>query len=128
MTWTATKRDELVDALGDRTGDPTRVHRHRPDNLAAPCLFIDEPRHRPSSDGATVDVEFPVVVVVDGAIGAQLRKLDDLVDRAIAAAYDVGELVDSRPTPLDVGGPTLRARTVTAGVTVEAFIWCTPTP
>jgi len=132
MTATRAAGDALYAELVDRFGTafPTlagRVHRHRPpdDGIAAPCVFIDVARHRPTGD-YELAVIFPVVVVVDGDDMAQRADLEDRVDVVITAGATVGEVGDSTPDTIPVGGPRLRSVTVAVSIPIGAASWCAP--
>jgi hypothetical protein len=117
-------RDDVFRALtGALAGHPWRVRRTSGVMPAAPSIFIDSPTvvvTQPS----IVSVSFPVVIVVDGAVDAQVEALDDLVARVWSALDRVGTVVDSRPAVVDVGGPSLRAQIVNVELAVAATTLC----
>ena len=122
----ADARTELHDALLDVTPATWRVHRTAPAQITAPCVFLDSPAILTNTPGL-VTLTFPVVMVVDGAIYAQLEQLDDLLSAVWTAASKVGMPTTSNPVALDVGGPTLRAQVLNVELVVAAVTMCPPT-
>jgi hypothetical protein len=123
-------RTALYDALRASTAlAQWRVHRTTPRQIAAPTIYIDSVEL--SVDGGIgagmVEVMFPIVLVHDGAVRAQVEALDDMVAHVWTAALSVGNPTDSRPVNLDVGGPTLRSHLVRVEVPVLAYTLCPPT-
>jgi len=128
MTEVSAARTRLYDALAVGTLLPTwRVHRVSPTQVTAPSIFIDSVElGLDAVEGASfVAAVFPVVVVADGSVKAQIEALDDV----LAYVWDAsraggGEPTDSRPIALDVGGPTLRAHVVRVGMFLTARTLC----
>ena len=130
-TEVSSARTRLFDALTEHTGaSPWRVHRVTPAQIAAPSIYIDSVEL--SLDGVTgavfVEAMFPIVVVADGAVRAQVEALDDV----LAFVWDASRLAgaepsDSRPIALDVGGPTLRAHVLRVSMALSARTLC-PSP
>lgn len=119
-------RDEVYAALQGAVGDfPWRVHRTADTQPAAPVIFIDSPSLQTGASGI-VNVALPVVIVVDGSIAAQVDALDDFLARVWGPLARVGNVSDSRPAVLDVGGPSLRAQIVNVSVDVTAGSLCPP--
>lgn len=123
-------RTALYDALRNETrlAASWRVHRTTPRQIAAPTVYVDSAELGVDVDNgvAFVAVTFPVVLVHDGAVRAQVEALDDMLAYAWTAALTVGDPVDSRPVNLDVGGPTLRAHILRVGIPVQAYTMCPP--
>lgn len=124
-------RTRLYEALTANGALPGwRVWRTTPAQVAAPTVFIDSVElGLDSIEGATfIGAIFPVVIVADGAVRAQVEALDDTLayvwDSCRAAG---GEPTDSRPINLDVGGPTLRAHVLRVGMLITARTLC-PAP
>ena len=129
LTDVSRARTSLFDALrADAVLSPWRVYRVTPRQIAAPTIFLDSAElGRDTVDGVGfVSVMFPVVLVHDGAVRAQVEALDDMLAHVWTAALTVGDPSDSRPVAMDVGGPTLRAHVVRVGVTVQAYTMCAP--
>lgn len=125
-------RDELFAALQTVVGAPWRVHRITPSQIAAPCLYIGGVTLAATTVGSPgvgmVVATFPVYVVADGLERKQTEQLDDLVSQAWDAAYLCGaEPTDAAPTPLNVGGPNLRAHVVQVDLPIRALTLCAPT-
>jgi hypothetical protein len=129
----ATARAELVAALGPVL--PGRVDPYPPPagRVAAPKIWIGDPETIPATIGQSTAVtlaRFPVAVIYDGAVHAQVAGLDDLVSAVIDAvsAAPGFEPDGSRTGPI-LGLPldsTIRAHTVTATVTITARTLCPP--
>ena len=123
-------RTALYDALrADTALTSWRVHRTTPRQIAAPTIYIDSVEMGTDDVNGAVFVEcmFPVVIVHDGAVRAQVDALDDMLAHVWTAALSVGTPADSRPVNLDVGGPTLRSHLLRVGVPVLAYTLCPPT-
>lgn len=123
-------RSALYDALRSSAALASwRVHRVTPRQIAAPTIYIDSVElSNDSVEGATfVECRFPIVLVHDGAVRAQVEALDDMLAHVWTAAMTVGDPIDSRPVNLDVGGPTLRSHLVRVGVPIQAITLCPPT-
>ena len=119
-------RGELYAALQAALGDiPWRVHRTADTQPAPPVVFIDTPTMTSGGNGI-VSVELPVVVIVDGAVVAQVDQLDTFLARLWGPLARVGTVGTSRPAVLDVGGPSLRAQIVTVSQDVTAAGLCPP--
>ena len=123
-------RTALYEAL---RADPAlvswRVWRTTPRQIAAPTIYIDSVElDEDNVNGARfVICTFPIVLVHDGAVRAQVEALDDMLAHVWTAALQVGDPTRSRPDNLDVGGPTLRSHLVSVGVPVQAYTMCPPT-
>jgi hypothetical protein len=124
-TAVAQARTDLHDALKTVTPSTWRVHRTAPPQVTAPVVFIDSPSIVTQGSGI-VGVVFPVVMVVDGTVRAQLEQLDDLLSAVWSAASRVGMPTGSNPTALDVGGPSLRAQVLSIEITMAAITLCAP--
>lgn len=122
-------RTKLYDALRGSTAlNAWRVHRVAPRQIAAPTIFLDSAELSLDAVNGVgfVSVMFPVVLVHDGAVRAQVEALDDMLAYVWTAALTVGDPTDSRPVNLDVGGPTLRSHMMRVGVLVQAYTMCPP--
>ena len=106
-----------------------RVHRTTPRQIAAPTIYIDSVEMGVDRNvgAGFVECMFPVILVHDGAVRAQVEALDDMLAHVWTAATTVGDPSDSRPVNLDVGGPTLRSHLLRVGVHVQAYTMCPPT-
>lgn len=123
-------RTALYDALrASSVISSWRVHRTTPRQIAAPTIYLDSVElSTDEQNGATfVECMFPVILVHDGAVRAQVEALDDMLAHVWTAAMTVGDPTDSRPVNLDVGGPTLRSHQVRVGVLIQAITLCPPT-
>ena len=102
---------------------------HDTRQIAAPTIYIDSVELGTDDvNGATfVTVMFPIILVHDGAVAAQVEALDDMLAHVWVAAMTVGDPTDSRPVNLDVGGPTLRSHLMRVEVPVQAYTLCPPT-
>ena len=121
----AEARTALHEALQGVTPSTWRIHRTAPAQITAPVVFIDSPTIASTTPGL-VTVSFPVVMVVDGTVRAQLEQLDDLLAAVWTAASKAGSPTSSNPVALDVGGPSLRAQVLTVEITVAAVTMCPP--
>lgn len=122
----STFRDAVYAALQGAVGEfPWRVHRTADVQPAAPTIFIDSPTLTAGSAGI-VTVALPVVIIVDGAVVSQVDALDDFLARVWGPLARAGNVSDSRPAVLDVGGPSLRAQIVNVSVDVTAGSLCPP--
>jgi hypothetical protein len=122
-------RTALYDALrGASALSPWRVHRTTPRQIAAPTIYLDSAELSLDAVNGVgfVSVMFPVVLVHDGAVRAQVEALDDMLAHVWTASLTVGDPSDSRPVNLDAGGPTLRSHVVRVGVSVQAYTMCPP--
>jgi hypothetical protein len=116
---------------------PGRVDPYPPalGRVVAPKVWIGDEETVPATIGSNTTVtlvRFPVVIVYDGAVHAQVAGLHDLVS-AVLDAVDAAAGFDSdgsRPgLPLDVPlDSTLRGRVVTATATITARTLCPTTP
>jgi len=106
-----------------------RVHRVIPDQIAAPTIYIDsvELAREPFNDATFIVATFPIVMVVDGAVRAQVETLDDMIAHVWDAASAVGEPSRTRPFSLDAGGPSLRAHTMDVDMPLLARTLCPET-
>lgn len=124
-TAVAQARTDLHAVLKSVTPQTWRVHRTDPVQIAAPMVFIDNPTISTSQPGL-VAVTFPVVMVVDGTITAQVEQLDDLLSAVWSAASKVGAPTNAGPAALDVGGPSLRAQVLSVTIDMAAVTLCPP--
>ena len=130
LTAVSVARTALYDALrGSQALAQWRVHRTTPRQIAAPTIYIDavEMSVDDGTGAGVVEVMFPIILVHDGAVRAQVEALDDMLAHVWSAAMQVGNPTDSRPANLDVGGPTLRSHLVRVGVPVLAYTMCPST-
>ena len=130
LTAVSVARTALYDALrASGTLAQWRVHRVVPRQIAAPTIYIDDNEfdEDESNNGTVVIVSFPVIIVHDGAVRAQVEALDDMLAHVWTAAMTVGDPTRSRPVNLDVGGPTLRSHLLSVEVPVQAYTMCPPT-
>lgn len=119
-------RDAVFAALqGAASEFPWRVRRTADPQPVAPTIFIDSPSMTAGASGI-VSVALPVVVIVDGAVVAQVDALDTFLARLWGPLAAVGNVTDSRPAVLDVGGPSLRAQIVNVSTDVTAAGLCPP--
>ena len=135
MSRLADARTVLVAALGPVL--PGRVDPYPPTGgrVAAPRIWIGDVDTDPATIGAATAVtlaRFPVVIVYDGAVHAQVAGLDDLLSAVLDAvgAATGFEADGSRTRPvadLPVDS-TVRSIVVTATVTITARTLCLPTP
>lgn len=105
-----------------------RVHEFRPRVPAFPAVWLGDVRTYLNGDQETV-VTIDVITCVDGDDTAQLRALltyADAIHDAIWSAF--GRPVGREPITLDVGGPNLRAVTVTAEFLIPSPTLCPPDP
>jgi hypothetical protein len=105
-----------------------RVHEFRPRVPAFPAVWLADVRTYLNAEQETV-VTIDVVACVDGDDTAQLRAqltYADAIHDAIWSA--MGRPVSREPTTLDVGGPNLRAVTVTAEFLIPSPTLCPPDP
>ena len=123
-------RTALYDALRASAAlSSWRVHRVTPRQIAAPTIYLDAVELSEDNLGGSatlVECMFPIVLVHDGAVRAQVEALDDMLAHVWTAALTVGNPTDSRPVALDVGGPTLRSHLVRVGVHIQAYTMCAP--
>ena len=124
-TAVAEARSELHEALKGVTPSTWRVHRTAPPQITAPTVFIDSPSILTTTPGLVL-VTFPIVMVVDGTVRAQLEQLDDLLSAVWTAASRVGAPTASNPIARDVGGPSLRAQVVSVEIDIAASTMCLP--
>jgi hypothetical protein len=131
----ADARTVLVAALGPVL--PGRVDPYPPTGgrVAAPRIWIGDVDTDPATIGAATAVtlaRFPVVIVYDGAVHAQVAGLDDLLSAVLdAVGAATGFEADGSRTRPVAGLPvdsTVRAIVVTATVTITARTLCLPTP
>jgi hypothetical protein len=123
-------RTALYDALrADTFLASWRVHRVTPRQIAAPTIYLDSAELGLDAVNGVgfVSVMFPVVLVHDGAVRAQVEALDDMLAHVWTAALNAGsDPSDSRPVNLDAGGLTLRSHVVRVGTLVQAYTMCPP--
>jgi hypothetical protein len=123
----ASARAALHDVLGPLL-PAGRVHRYPPDQLVAPCCWIDQPSFA-VVDGLTV-ADYPVHVVADGNPSEQCRILDELADAAWTLMTGPYVPLDCTPSTVDpgTGSPELRSYQITVQVCVDAISFCPPEP
>ena len=99
---------------------PGRVYAHPPTSGRAvtPSIFVEQDTADPFID--EVVVTFPVWVVADGAIEAQVQAHAGIVWNAMLALYPLGHRVGWRP--VQVAG--LRATVIEVDVLIDAFGLC----
>ena len=124
-TAVAQARTDLHTVLKGVTPSSWRVHRTSPAQITAPSIFIDSPSILTNTPGL-VSVTFPVVMIVDGTVTAQLEQLDDLLSAVWTSASKVGSPTTSNPVALDVGGPSLRAQVLSVEIVMAASTMCAP--
>jgi hypothetical protein len=116
---------------------PGRVDPYPPPagRVAAPKVWIGDVDTTPTTIGTSTTVtlaRFPVVIVYDGAVHAQVAGIDDLLSAVLDAVNSEPgfEADGSRPgLPLDMPlDSTLRGHIVTASVTITARTLCPPAP
>jgi hypothetical protein len=124
-TAVAQARTDLYEALRTVTPSTWRIHRTSPPQIVAPCVFPDSPSITTQSNGL-IAVSFPVVMITDGTVTAQLEQLDDLLSAVWTAASKIGVPTNSSPASLDVGGPSLRAQVLSVEIAMTASTMCSP--
>jgi hypothetical protein len=114
---------------------PGRVDPYPPPagRVAAPKIWIDVADPVPATIGSNTTVtlaRFPVVIVYDGAVHAQVAGLDELQSAVIdAIAAAAGFEFDGPGTTVNLPfDSTLRAVTLTATSTITARTLCPPAP
>lgn len=119
----AALRDVLAPILPDG-----RVHVYPPDQLVAPCAWIDQPSFA-VDDGLTV-ADYPVHLAADGNPSEQCRILDDLADAAWTLLTGPYLPVDCQPSTVDpgTGAPEMHTYVITVQVCVDAISFCPPDP
>lgn len=104
-----------------------RVHLYPPDQLVAPCAWVDQPSWS-IVDGLTV-AEYPVHLVADGNPSEQCRLLDSMADAAWTLMVGPYIPLDSQPGTVDPGsGVELHEYVITVQVCVDAVSFCPPIP
>lgn len=113
-----TTRAALVTAL--EAVLPGRVYAHPPTSGRAvtPSIFVEQTTANPFAD--EVVAIFPVWVVADGAIEAQIEAHDGLVWNATLALYPLAQRLGWRP--MAVTG--MRATVIEVEVLLDAFGLC----
>lgn len=130
----ATARADLHAALASVLPGRVDAYPPAPGRLAAPKVWVGDVDTVPATIGTATAVtvaRFPVVVVYDGAVHAQVAGLDDLLS-AVIDAIDAapGFDADGSRAGLVPGAPLdsqLRASVVTATATITARTLCPPT-
>src|SRR3954468_21279296 len=123
----ATARQQLYTAL--LSALPTgRVALHPPGQLVSPAIYIDTPAGAIATEGRSqfLVATFPVICVADGAPGPQALAVDDLIALVWDLAGDAGTPSGWFSYALDVGGPSLRAATVSVDVPLIGRTLCDP--
>lgn len=131
MSKIADARAQLVDALRAAMPD-VRVHAVTPNRPDSPCVWVGAAsvdRISVGSPGAILSVVgFGVYVVADGRPDQQTLSLDDGIAAVWDAVLSIGWTpIDATPTPIDVGGPSLRGALVRVEHTLSALTLCAPT-
>jgi len=113
---------------------PDRAHAVPPDQIVAPCMWVDVPSIRVDDLGRGAQFvvsTWPLYLVVDGADPVQVAWLDDGVarmwDQLDALPYTTA--VAGNPTAIDAGtgvGTSLRAYVITVDVQHMARTLCLP--
>lgn len=144
----ADARQALVDALAPIL--PGRVDPYAPPPgvaFVAPYIWIGQPAGVRTTIGERTVVmvaTFPVTVIYDGSVKAQLAGLDDVVSQVVdaVAAVPRAEVARWRPIPPEAGQPAngratvidvdqpanRRATVIDVDVTITAATLCLPTP
>lgn len=137
------QRSRLHEAIADVFVAPVggftfsgRVDRTPPSKIAAPRAFIgDSTGTRVSGNaGATYVVGFPVWVLYDGNVRAQVDGIDEIVarihDAAATAGFDVvGHTPASLPPELAAIAPAhVRTSVVSIETSARGLTLCTPNP
>jgi hypothetical protein len=133
MSRLADARTVLVDALAPVLPGRVDAYPPAPGRVVAPKVWVGEPETIPATIGERTTVtlaRFPVVVVYDGAVHAQVAGLDDLVAAVVdavnaAAGFDSDGSRPGPPTGVTLD-QTFRAHTVTATATITARTLCPP--
>ena len=135
MSLLADARADLLAALTPVLPGRVDPYPPVPGRVAAPKVWIGVPDTYPTTWGTTSTVvqlaRFPVVVVYDGAVHAQVAGLDDLVSAVLdAVGAAAGFESDGSRADLPVAGApsdsSMRAVVVTATVTITARTFCPP--
>ena len=105
-----------------------RVSQFPPSQLVSPAVYIDTPAGSIQSEGRGqfLVATFPVVVVADGAPVPQAASVDDLIALVWDFASAAGTPSGWFSYPLDVGGASLRAATVSVDVPLIGRTLCDP--
>jgi hypothetical protein len=105
-----------------------RVWAYPPAQLVAPCVFIETSAGSLTSagNGTLLLASFPVVVVSDGDTKPSSLGLDELIANAYDLSRTVGSPTGWQARPLDAGGLTLRAATLTVEMPIAARTLCNP--
>ena len=99
---------------------PGRVYAHPPTSGRAitPSIFVEQSTADPFAD--EVVATFPIWVVADGAVEAQIEAHDGIVWNAMLALYPIAQRIGWRP--MAVAG--MRATVVEVEVLLDAFGLC----
>jgi hypothetical protein len=104
-----------------------RVHLYPPDQLVAPCAWIDQPSWT-IVDGLTV-AEFPIHLVADGNPPQQCQTLDAMADAAWTLMVGPYIPLTCDPSTVESGsGVDLHQYVIAVQVCVDAVSFCPPTP
>ena len=102
----AEARSAYLEAIAARV-DGTRIYRDKPDTAAAPFVYLELTGVEidPADEGV-VTLEAVAVVDAARAPAAAYAELDDLTDRLVAAAYEVGipDRIRVTPEEIPIGG------------------------
>ena len=91
-------RTQLFDAVKSGVEAPWRIYRTVPEQIVAPQIFIDSPQLVDNS--GLISITFPVVLVFDGSVTAQVDGLDQMLAVLWTTASRVGA-----PTTSNSGRP-----------------------
>lgn len=108
---------------------PWRVFDTSPAQITAPAVWIDsvELGLNAIESAGIVLATFPVYVVVDGTVKAQIVALDELVETLWTEfARAGGDPTSSRSINLDAGGVNLRAQVMSVDVLLAVQTFCAP--
>jgi hypothetical protein len=99
---------------------PGRVYAHPPTSGRAvtPSIYVEQTTGDPGVD--EVVATFPIWIVADGAVEAQIEAHDGLVWNTVLALYPLAQRLGWRP--MQVAG--LRATVVEAEMLIDAFGLC----
>lgn len=123
----ATLHDALVDVFAqpiDGFQFEDRVYATKPDRIVAPCVYIGDSAGGTArgNQATTYRIAFPVWAIYDGASVAQVKGIDEVIGRLIAACNQASgaNVIGHQPQPPDITNPgSLRAAVLT--VEISAF-------
>ena len=108
---------------------PWRVFDTSPAQVTAPAVWIDsvELGLDVVETAGIIAATFPIYVVVDGTVKAQVAALDELVATLwTEVSCAGGDPISCRSISLDVGGINLRAQVMRVDVLLAAQTFCAP--